>query len=439
MLRISLMFVGIFLLPLIGDIILGFHKALIVHSFAFAGLCSFCFLIKWQKNIERSIVYFFVFTLVLSMIIFMVINPTELDDIGICWTIFFLVLSSLLLRGKIRILFSCFLNWLPLLYVIINTKLGGILTIESIKQAGSENPPLFLMLIPISLTMYSVWTYTLTSEQAKKIITKQKHIINEKNKDIIDSIQYAKKLQDALLPPVDLINQSFPHNFIYYKPKDIVAGDFYWFEKYNDLVFVAAADCTGHGVPGAMVSVVCSGALTRTIKELNILQPDQILNKTRELVLETFAKNNTNVKDGMDISLLCIDHKNQKVSWSGANNPLWYTSPFEGGGQRPGDIVLIEIKADKQPIGQTDYPKPFTLHTIDYKKDTIFYLFTDGLADQFGGPKGKKYKYKQFSELLKGNSILDLTKQQEILNKSFEDWKGSLEQVDDVCVMGIKL
>ena len=266
-------------------------------------------------------------------------------------------------------------------------------------------------------------------EYQKFAVEQQKHIVEEKQKEIIESITYAKRLQEAILPPQEFINKFAPDNFVLYKPKDLVAGDFYWAEKKNDLFFMAAADSTGHGVPGAMVSVVCSNALNRTVKEFNLTETGKILDKTRELVLETFEKSTSEVKDGMDISLLCIDLKNKIVFWSGANNPLWYIQ----------DNELIEIKADKQQIGKTEYPKPFTTHQIEYKINTTFYLFTDGFADQFGGPKGKKFKYKQFSELLVTNTNLTQQQQAETIDKAFEDWKGNLEQVDDVCVIGIKI
>ncbi len=266
-------------------------------------------------------------------------------------------------------------------------------------------------------------------EQKETETRQQKHLIEEKQKEIVDSISYAKRLQDAILPPHEFVNKHLPDNFIYYKPKDIVAGDFYWAEKVGDLFFIAAADSTGHGVPGAMVSVVCSNALNRTIKEFKLTETGKILDKTRELVLETFEKSESEVKDGMDISLLCIDSKNKNVFWSGANNPLWYIQ----------DAELKEIKADKQPIGKTEYAKPFTTHQIEYKANTTFYLFTDGLADQFGGPNGKKFKYKQFSELLVKNTDLPQDQQAVLINKAFSDWKGELEQVDDVCVIGIKI
>ncbi len=258
---------------------------------------------------------------------------------------------------------------------------------------------------------------------------RQKDIIEEKQKEILDSITYAKRLQQAILPPKEFINKHLADSFIFYKPKDIVAGDFYWAEEIGDYFFIAAADSTGHGVPGAMVSIVCSNALNRSVKEFKLIQTGEILNKTRELVLETFEKSASEVKDGMDISLLCIDSKNKNIFWSGANNPLWFIQ----------DNELKEIKADKQSIGKTEYPKPFTTHQIEYKENTTFYLFTDGFADQFGGAKGKKFKYKQFSDLLVNNINQTQQKQAETINKAFENWKGNLEQVDDVCVIGIKI
>jgi serine phosphatase RsbU (regulator of sigma subunit) len=261
------------------------------------------------------------------------------------------------------------------------------------------------------------------------------------------------------LPPLKFIDEHVPNNFVLYQPKDVVAGDFYWAESKDNKFFIAAADCTGHGVPGAMVSVVCSNALNRTVNEFGITDTGKILDKTRELVLETFAKGNAEVKDGMDISLLCIDKQNNKAFWSGANNPLWYvqssdTSIFTNStvtssevekstdagldSARP-DIQLIEIKADKQPIGKTDHAKPFTTHEIAIQEGMLFYLFTDGFADQFGGPKGKKFKYKQLEELLLAIANKNMREQQQILTHQFSLWKGDLEQVDDVCVIGVKV
>ena len=270
----------------------------------------------------------------------------------------------------------------------------------------------------------------------------RKKIVEEHQKDIIDSITYAKRLQDAILPPTKFINQYVPENFVLYKPKDIVAGDFYWAESVGDLFFIAAADSTGHGVPGAMVSVVCSNALNRTLKEFKETETGKILDKTRDLVVETFEKSANEVKDGMDISLLCIDKKNNTVCWSGANNPLWYICSANEKAVSSSAVEnrqLVEVKADKQPIGKTDNQTKFTSHKLNCATGTIFYLFTDGYADQFGGPNGKKFKYKAFGELLLKNVNLSMEEQSSALDKAFEDWKGNLEQVDDVCVIGIKL
>ena len=275
-------------------------------------------------------------------------------------------------------------------------------------------------------------------ELQKSDIEKKNKLIEEKNKDILDSISYAKRLQDAILPPLSLIQQCLPESFVLYKPKDIVAGDFYWMEQTESATLIAAADSTGHGVPGAMVSVVCSNALHRTVNELKITEPGKILDKTRELVQETFQKSENNVQDGMDISLAAISRRplanSIEVKWAGAFNSLWYVQDGE----------MKEIAADKQPIGKTDNPKPFTTHTITFPpnrgdKGGLLYLFTDGYADQFGGPKGKKFKYKQFQEKLLAISHQPMVEQKQVLEKAFQDWKGELEQVDDVLIIGIRV
>ncbi len=293
-------------------------------------------------------------------------------------------------------------------------------------------------------------------ELQKSIIEKQKLKVEEHQKEIIDSITYAKRLQEAILPPEKSIKQHLPNSFVLYVPKDIVAGDFYWFENINGASYIAAADCTGHGVPGAMVSVVCSNALNRAVLEFKLTDPGRILDKTRELVLETFSKSDEDVKDGMDISLAKIEvipeskklhpgkiiiPKGQsfaevaeslvkfKISWAGANNPLWY---FKGGN-------FFEITAHKQPIGKTDSSTPFQTHTLELGKNDSLYLLTDGYADQFGGPKGKKFKYKQLQELIASCQKWDPNKEKEFLINAFQNWKGNLEQIDDVTILGIRI
>ena len=258
-------------------------------------------------------------------------------------------------------------------------------------------------------------------------------LIQAKQKEILDSIQYAKHIQLAILPPLELVNKHFPNNFILYQPKDIVAGDFYWAEHITDskqnLFFIAAADSTGHGVPGAIVSVVCSNALNRSVKEYHLTQPSLILDKTRELVLDTFSKSGEDVKDGMDVSLMVFDLKNKTIAWSGANNPLWY---IQNG-------VFHEIKADKQPIGKSEKFRPFTNHVIPYVEGSLFYLFTDGYPDQFGGPEGKKFKYNRFADLLVSSHHMDMRTQAQHIGTTFSNWKNKQDQTDDVCVIGIRI
>jgi serine phosphatase RsbU (regulator of sigma subunit) len=267
-------------------------------------------------------------------------------------------------------------------------------------------------------------------ERVKNIELKKAYeVIEQKNKDIHDSINYAKRIQLAILAPEKEISRYFPENFLLYKPKDVVAGDFYFFEHTPTHLFYAAADCTGHGVPGALVSVICANALSRCVKEFGIYNPGKILDKARELVLETFQKSEMDVKDGMDISLLVKDLDKNEYTWAGANNPLWYFS----------DGKMNEIPADKQAIGFTENKKNFTTHTLNVDKNDMLFLFTDGYADQFGGPKGKKFKYEQLKNLLVNNAGSACDVQKNELEEIFNSWKGTLEQVDDVCVIGVRV
>lgn len=285
--------------------------------------------------------------------------------------------------------------------------------------------------IIILVITFIFWNISFRKEVKLRAIAEEKlketlNEVEEKQKEITDSINYAKRIQEAILPSFDFIKSHLPNSFIYYQPKDIVAGDFYWAEKVGNDFFIAAADCTGHGVPGALVSVVCCNALNRTVNEFKLTEPGKILDKTRELVLESFSKNGGDIKDGMDISLISIN--GNIVKWAGANNPLWYYQNNE----------LKEIKANKQPIGKTDNPEPFTTHTIELQKGDSLYLFTDGFADQFGGPKGKKFKYKQLEDLLVSSNDLSINEQHHTLKNTLNSWKGNLEQVDDICIIAIR-
>ncbi len=300
-----------------------------------------------------------------------------------------------------------------------------------LKQEKTQRYALYGGLLLVLIFAGFMFNRFKVTQKQKIVIEQQKNIVEEKQKEIVDSITYAKRLQEAILPAEIFWSQNFDNGFFYYQPKDIVAGDFYWLEKIGDTVMFAVADCTGHGVPGALVSVVCSNALNRTVLEFGISDPGKILDKTRELVISTFEKSGEEVKDGMDISLCCLNTKTKELQWAGANNPIWYVSSD--------NTIIHEIKGDKQPIGKYANEKPFSTHEIQLNKGDTIYLFTDGLADQFGGPKGKKFKYKMLKDILLANISKSMDDQKEVLEKAFNAWKGPLEQVDDVCVIGVRL
>lgn len=310
-----------------------------------------------------------------------------------------------------------------------------------------------------------------TSEVVQKAdeIKIQKDIIELKNQELTASITYAKRIQDAILPSMAKMNHLLSEAFVYYRPKEIVAGDFYWVQQDNSdekTVFFAVADCTGHGVPGAIVSVICNNSLQRSLREYKCTSPDQILNTTRELVVEEFEKSSEGVKDGMDIAL-CKLIKRATDQWnfefSGANNPLIVirekaqgedvlTTMDNRGKERrvapnksAKDYLLFEIKGDKQPIGSHFDSKPFTNHKVQLLKGDIVYLFSDGYHDQFGSfddtikNNGKKLKTGNFKKMLLEAQSLTFDEQVAFLDTQFVDWKGSLEQIDDVCVFGFKM
>jgi tetratricopeptide (TPR) repeat protein/serine phosphatase RsbU (regulator of sigma subunit) len=288
-------------------------------------------------------------------------------------------------------------------------------------------------------------------EQQKEKVDEAYEQLEEKNTEILDSINYAKRIQSAILPPDKLVKEYLQNSFILYKPKDIVAGDFYWMEPTKNGILFAAADCTGHGVPGAMVSVVCNNALNRSVREYGLTDPGKILDKTREIVIQEFEKSEDEVKDGMDIALCSLT--GNTLQYAGAHNPLWIITKDS---ERHAELIeaangsifrltqddpttIIDIKANKQPIGQFDTPLPYTTHTIELQKGDSVYIFSDGYVDQFGGERGKKFKPKALRQLMLSIQDQPMDQQRELINQTFEKWRGDLEQVDDVCVIGVKI
>ena len=263
-------------------------------------------------------------------------------------------------------------------------------------------------------------------------ILKQKDIIEQKNQSITDSIQYASRIQTAVLPPVSFLSDWGIDNFILYKPKDIVSGDFYWGVEKNEKIILAAGDCTGHGVPGAFMSMLGHAFLDEIISTKEPENAADILNLLRDEIISALKQKGTTgeAHDGMDISLVILDLKAGKLDYSGANNPLYLIR----------DGNMMQFKADRMPIGiHVTTITPFTNQSVEIKKDDYLYLFSDGYADQFGGPNGKKYMYKPFQDLLLKHHEKPMELQKEILDNTFGKWKNEREQVDDVLVIGLHI
>lgn len=263
-------------------------------------------------------------------------------------------------------------------------------------------------------------------------LSKTNDDIKLKNKEITDSIKYAKYLQNSILPTDNYIKKLFPESFIFYKPKDIVSGDFYWFEKSGDKILFASVDCTGHGVPGAFMSILGNNFLNLAVTFFGLEKPNLILNKLNNQISKALKQSSTSgTTDGMDISLCAYDPKSKILEYAGAFNDLWLV--------RNGKIE--EIKADRHPIGLflSEEFQNFKNNEINIEEGDIIYLFTDGYSDQFGGPKSKKFKYRQLKEVLLANSKKTMEEQKNILEEKFKSWCGELEQVDDVLIMGFKL
>ena len=266
---------------------------------------------------------------------------------------------------------------------------------------------------------------------ANEKITRQKEIIERKNIDITDSIKYAKRIQDAVLPSEQILNQHLADSFILFKPKDIVSGDFYWVKEKENLLIVVAADCTGHGVPGAFMSLLGITFLNEIVEKNHITSPEEILNLLREYVITSLKQKglDSESKDGMDIAICTIDQNSGSLEYSGANNPMYYVRNNQ----------INEVKPDRMPVAIHARMKEFTKHKLILKPGDTIYLFSDGYADQFGGPRGKKLKYKSFQDILltvQGEKMHD---QKDILEQKHMEWRGNFEQLDDIVVLGFKV
>ena len=324
----------------------------------------------------------------------------------------------------------------------------GFWNSEPISYSFQIKPPFyktwwFILICAVTGIIIMISYITLREQQLKRenrileekvrertaLIVEQKEELAEKNKDITDSIRYAKRIQFAILPP----EIPFKDTFILFKPKDIVSGDFYWLDVLDNLEFLAAVDCTGHGVPGAFMSIIGNSSLNKIVREKNIFKPSEILNElNRELisVLQRYDEGGGAIQDGMDISLICYHKDTMELEFAGAYNPLYLIK----------DNKLEEIPADRFSIGRSslEMEKQFTNHLLKIEPGQSIYLFSDGYADQFGGESGKKFKSKPMKELIMAIADQPTETQRVILDNTIETWRGNINQVDDILVIGRK-
>ncbi len=266
-------------------------------------------------------------------------------------------------------------------------------------------------------------------ESQRDYVTEQRDHITKQKKEITDSIEYARRIQDALLSSAEVLRKNFEENFIYYKPKDIISGDFYWFKEFEDIIYVAAADSTGHGVPGAMMSMLGTAILNEIVSN-KTYSPGFILGELRKKIKRSLKQEQKKgSRDGMDIALCRIDKSNKQLEYAGAYNPLFF---YDG--------ELNVIQADRMPVGiHLREKKEFTNHKLSFASGNIIYLFSDGYLDQFGGLKGQKFKSRNFRALIAKSAELNLKEQLKIIAETQNWWIGDREQIDDILIIGIKL
>jgi len=283
-------------------------------------------------------------------------------------------------------------------------------------------------------------------EAQRDMVINQKEEITHIHDELTSSIRYAQRIQEAMLPALDVFGNANVDHFLIFRPRDIVSGDFYWAARMDNILIVTVADCTGHGVPGAFMSMLGIAFLKEIVQKEYITQPAIILRRLRkEIVKSLKQKEDPNQKDGMDIALCAINLDTLEMQFAGANNPLYIvgSKQYAAGSESPdcllptANCLLTELKGDKMPIGMHARMDNFTLHTYQLQKGDCIYLFSDGIADQFGGENGKKFKYKALKELLTSLSWQPPERQKRMLELNFDEWKGRLEQVDDVTLLGL--
>lgn len=283
-------------------------------------------------------------------------------------------------------------------------------------------------------------TSRLALARSKEILEHEHNIVIEQSREIKDSINYAKRIQTAFIPSEKVFASHFPESFVYFRPKDIVSGDFYWITKKDGHIFYVTADCTGHGVPGGFMTMLGLSFLDEIVEIKGEMHTDVIVNKLRERIISTLKQSGDagESKDGMDIAVCSLNIETLMLSYTGANNPIYIARKASAG--ETGEVELIELKPDKQPCGFYFETKPFSRTDYQLHKGDIIYSFTDGYADQFGGVQGKKFRYKSLKKILTENWQKPMQEQKKILSSSMDEWMGGKhQQLDDILVIGVKI
>jgi serine phosphatase RsbU (regulator of sigma subunit) len=438
---LGLAFYSLFILEFFSDSLLKWVKLIKLHLkvvFSFIPLYVIFYsipenFISEYNSIESIVFYFMIGVYIYSVIVYLVIFVNSFIQL------YYRNKTSIyILAGNFSILLCLGIT----IFAAVNDDSGndgllqsvvyGIFAEALIFSLGITNKVNILQKEVEAEQKKSIETLEIKVEERTLELKKEKEVVEYQKQEILDSIEYAKRIQATILPSPKVVKQYLDDSFILYLPKDIVAGDFYWMESVqNDkslIILFAACDCTGHGVPGALVSVVCHNALNRSVKEYGATEPAAILDKVAELVLDNFS-NDDDVKDGMDASLCALNTETGELKWAGANNPLWIVRNNE----------LLEFQANKQPIGKFDNRMPYTNHNIKLIKGDTLYLFTDGYSDQFGGEKNRKLTKAKFKNLLISIASKDMKEQREELLNFHVNYKGKEEQTDDILVIGVRV
>lgn len=411
-----------------------------VAIFSLVALASVILVLAITKNVKMATLVYVAAHCILNLTHF-IMNNGQIEVQGVLFFLLIALFSFLMLDRTWGLLFTCFIMVMLILGMYnVNSNYSIFKMPLKYHDPQAEGPMAYFVFIPLLLNIYLIAQFVKARNKAEMQISNQKTLLEKnnkelglKNEDIVSSINYAKKIQYAVLPNEETIYRSIPLSFIIYKPRDIVSGDFFWFHEDDANSYtIVAADCTGHGVPGAFMTVIGSNALTQTIIESKITKPSEILVELDNRVTQTLKQEKTHyglVQDGMDLALLKINKSKKELIFTSAKRPAFFIRNGE----------LREIKGSKSSIGGLrSESKKFEEIIIKYEEDDMIYLFSDGYVDQFGGMNNKKFTTKRLRELLLSIYQLPISDQKNRIAQNFEKWKGSNEQTDDMLVIGIR-